>query len=72
MCRAQICLNENDSVFEFRGRDGTIHSFQMEVGDLWFINTGWNHRVISGTTLRRTAIFSFHFDDIIEKTILYK
>ena len=70
-CRAQICLGVNDSVFQFKDRTG-IHELKMRPGELWFINTGWNHRVISGTTLRRTAIFSFHFDDIIEKTILYK
>ena len=70
-CRAQICLGVNDSVFEFRDRSG-IHKLKMRPGEMWFINTGWNHRVISGHTLRRSAIFSFHFDDVIEKTILYK
>lgn len=70
MCRAQLCLNENDSVFEFRGRDGTIHSFQMKVGDLWFINTGWNHRVVTGKAVRRSAIFGFHFNDLKNKDLL--
>jgi len=70
-CRAQICLGTNDSVFQFKDRSG-IHELKMRPGEMWFINTGWNHRVISGTTLRRTAVFSFHFDDVIEKTILYK
>lgn len=69
MCRAQICLNENDSVFEFKGRDG-VHSFTMKPGELWFINTGWNHRVVSGDKSRRVAIFGFHFDDVKNKDLL--
>jgi len=71
MCRAQICLNENDSVFEFRGRDGVIHSFQMKVGELWFINTGWNHRVVTGEIPRRVAIFGYHFSDSLIGDTLY-
>ena len=70
-CRAQICLGVNDRVFQFKDSTG-IHELKMRPGELCFINTGWNHRVISGTTLRRQAILSFHFDYIIEKTILYK
>lgn len=70
MCRAQICLNENDAVFEFKGKDG-IHSFSMKPGELWFINTGWNHRVVSGKESRRVAIFGFHFDDVKDKQSLY-
>jgi hypothetical protein len=66
MCRAQICLNDNDAVFEFRGRDG-VHSFSMKPGELWFINTGWNHRVVNGSKPRRVAIFGYHFDDVINK-----
>lgn len=69
MCRAQICLNENDAIFEFRGRDG-IHSFTMKPGELWFINTGWNHRVVNGTKSRRVAIFGFHFDDMKNNDLL--
>lgn len=71
MCRAQICLNKNDSIFEFRGRDGTVHSFQMEVGELWFINTGWNHRVVTGEIPRRVAIFGYHFSDNLIGDTLY-
>ena len=57
-------------MFEFRGKDG-IHSFQMKPGELWFINTGWNHRVITGDMPRRSAIFGYHFDDVIDhKNIL--
>ena len=71
ICRAQICLNENDSVLEFKDRQG-IHELKMQPGEVWFINTGWNHRVVAGNDLRRSAIFGFHFNDLIDKEILYK
>ena len=61
-CRAQICLNENDSVFEFK-RKGVVESFTMKPGEMWFINTGWAHRVIAGKNSRRSAIFGFDYKD---------
>jgi hypothetical protein len=62
MCRAQICLNENDSVFQFKRR-GVVEEFQMKPGEMWFINTGWLHRVVSGNKVRRSAIFGFDYED---------
>lgn len=70
-CRAQLCLSDDDSIFEFKTKDG-IHQLKMQKGEIWFINTGWNHRVVSGHDTRRTAIWSCHFDDIIEKDKLWK
>lgn len=69
ICRAQICLNENDSVLEFRDKDG-VHQLRMKPGEMWFINTGWNHRVVNGNTARRSAIFGFHFEDLKNKDLL--
>ena len=71
ICRAQICLNHNDSIFEFKDKEG-IKSLQMQPGEVWFINTGWNHRVVSGDITRRTAIIGFHFEDLINKETLLK
>jgi hypothetical protein len=62
MCRAQICLNDNDSVFQFKRR-GVIEEFSMVPGEIWFINTGWLHRVVSGDRVRRSAIFGFDYKD---------
>jgi len=70
ICRAQICLNHNDSIFEFKDKEG-IKSLKMKPGEVWFINTGWNHRVVSGDTTRRTAIIGFHFDDLKNNSLLY-
>lgn len=72
MCRAQISLNNNDAVFEFRDKERDVHSFTMKKGELWFINTGWNHRVISGDLTRRVAIFGYHFDDLLNNEIVKK
>lgn len=69
MCRAQICLNENDAVFEFKDKKQT-HSFQMKPGELWFINTGWPHRVVTGKRMRRVAILGYHFDDLRNNDLL--
>lgn len=71
ICRAQICLQESDSVIEFKDKNG-LHQLRMKPGEMWFINTGWNHRVVNGEQLRRSAIFGFHFDDLFNKEDLLK
>lgn len=71
ICRAQICLQKSDSLLEFKDKDG-VHQLRMEPGELWFINTGWNHRVVNGNNIRRSAILGFHFNDLINKEILLK
>lgn len=69
-CRGQVCLNDNDSIMEFKDRNG-VHQLNMKRGEVWFINTGWPHRVLSGKDTRRNAILTCHFDDIINKEQLY-
>ena len=68
ICRAQICLNESDSVLEFRDKQG-VHQLRMKPGEIWFINTGWNHRVVNGPTLRRVVVFGFHHDDLLSNDL---
>jgi hypothetical protein len=70
MCRGQICLTEDDSLFEFKDRSG-VHQLNMKVGELWFINTGWNHRVVAGKIVRKVAVFSFEFDNLIDPIPLF-
>lgn len=70
MCRAQICLNDNNSIFQFKRR-GVVEEFQMKRGEMWFINTGWLHRVVSRNEIRRSAIFGFDFDDYVGEIKLY-
>jgi len=64
MCRAQICLNDNDSVFKFKTKNG-IEEFTMKPGEMWFINTGWPHSVEGGEKERAVAIFGFEHKDYI-------
>ncbi len=69
MCRAQICLKDTDSTLEFRDKEG-IHSLVMKKGDVWFINTGWIHRVVNGNNIRRVAILGFHYDDLKNNEVI--
>ena len=69
MCKAQICLNENDSVFKFKTRNG-IEQFSMKPGEMWFINTGWSHCVEAGDADRSVAIFGFEYKDYIGSVAL--
>ena len=36
----------------------------MKPGEIWFINTGWTHRVVTKEKVRRVAIFGFNFNDV--------
>lgn len=69
ICRAHIGLNKNDSVFEFKDREG-VKTLRINPGEVYFINTGWTHRVVSGDITRRTAIIAFHFDNLRNKDLL--
>ena len=69
ICRAQICLSDSESLLEFRDKAG-VHKLQMKKGEVWFINTGWNHRVVNGSNIRRSAIWGFHYDDLKDNGVL--
>jgi hypothetical protein len=73
MCRAQICLNNTDAQFEFKTKSG-IQTLKMERGGLYFINTGWSHRVVNSSKSERiVAIFGFEFKDmLIENQLLVR
>lgn len=71
ICRAQICLNETDSLFEIRERK-ELHQISMKPGEVWFVNTGWSHRVVNPTTTRRVAILGFDFKDLYGRSDLLK
>jgi hypothetical protein len=62
MCRAQICLRDTTSVFEFKTKSG-IESLHMEKGKIYFVNVGWMHRVLNTEGLRRVAILGFDYKD---------
>jgi hypothetical protein len=61
LCRAQICLQQTDATFEVKDKSGT-HILRMQKGGIYFINTGWLHRVVnSSDNVRTVAIFGFRF-----------
>lgn len=70
MCRSQICLNEADSLFDFKDRNG-VHTLKMKPGEIWFINTGWNHRVTSYSDKRRVVVWSHKFEWVKNRKDLF-
>lgn len=62
IARAQICLSHNQSSFQF-SRRGAEESYGMDVGGIYFVNTGWSHRVVNRDSLRRVAIFGFKLEE---------
>lgn len=64
VCRAQICLNDNTSIMQFNRR-GEVSTLEMKKGHVYFLNTGWNHRVVNGDSIRRVAIFAFDYNDYV-------
>lgn len=69
-CRAQIAISGNDSVMEFKTKSG-IDSLIISPGELFFINTGWPHRVVTNSDIRISSIFSFQFSDIKDKKNIF-
>jgi hypothetical protein len=70
ICRAQICLKNFSSSFEFETKNFK-ESLTMDENDIYFINTGWRHRVINNSNEERiVAIFGFHFKDFKNNEIL--
>ena len=60
-CRVYLPLTSNidqDNLFEIERR-GCINSLKMKVGEFWFVNTGFKHRVLNKTNkMRYSLIFS--------------
>jgi hypothetical protein len=63
ICRAQICIKDGGSLFEFDVR-GKVHTLKMKRGEMYFINTGWKHRVVNSDTERMVGIFGFEYKDL--------
>lgn len=70
ICRGQLCIDVGENSFDFDTKK-SIETLTMTPGGLYFINTGWNHRVVNVDKVRICAIFSFDFDDVIKKDILW-
>ena len=64
-CRFQLPLSRYGSVVEINRR-GVVHQLHIPRGQLWFINTGWPHRVFNETEEDRVVLLcSAHSDDLV-------
>jgi len=64
MCRIQICVQDKESYFEFNVR-GTETSNRMKEGELYFINTGWTHRIRNVSDSDRIVLLAgVYFNDV--------
>lgn len=69
VCRGQICISVRDSTFDFETKAG-IETLKMQSGKMYFINTGWKHRVINNESDRVVLIFAFKFEDLKNNQLL--
>lgn len=66
LCRIQIAAKPADSLFEFN-RKGVIESIKMNPNESWFINVGWNHRVVSANAVRVVLIAGVDYVDLEDR-----
>jgi hypothetical protein len=63
-CRCSVSLNEHQSFFEIKDRNG-VHSVPLQIGQIYFTNTGWPHRVYNaGSTPRLNLVFGIKYEFI--------
>lgn len=63
-CRVSCSLNNDDSTFEVKRR-GVVDSNKFKVGECWFTNTGWPHRVFNNTDkIRINLLFGIDYKNI--------
>lgn len=69
VCRGQICISVGDNTFDFETKSG-IETLKMQPGKMYFINTGWKHRVVNNDSDRIVLIFAFKFEDLKNNQLL--
>lgn len=69
VCRGQICISIGNSTFDFETKAG-IETLKMQARKMYFINTGWKHRVINDDLDRVVLIFAFKFEDLKNNQLL--
>ena len=63
-CRVSCSLNNDDSTFEIKRR-GKVESEKFKVGECWFTNTGWSHRVFNNSNkIRINLLFGIDHSNI--------
>ena len=61
---------DDNNLFEVE-RKGRRMSLKMNVGDFWFVNTGFKHRVLNKTNKKRYSLIFSTTSKEIEKWIKY-
>lgn len=70
LCRAQIPAFHEGSKFQWKTKRGEF-DLEMIVGNTYFVNAGWLHRVVNESdNVRVVLIFGIDYDNIPEKELL--
>lgn len=63
-CRVSCSLNNDDSTFQVKRR-GQVETAKFKVGECWFTNTGWPHRVYNNSDkIRINLLFGIDHERI--------
>ena len=71
LCRMQIAVDAENSSFQFRNRIEGERHLEMKNGNVYFVNTGWSHRVVNEKEWRIVLIFGIEYKDIPNKEELH-
>ncbi len=67
LCRVQIPAETTGSLFQWKTKTEEV-SLDMQLGEAYFVNTGWLHRVINpADSTRIVLIFGIDYDNISNK-----
>lgn len=67
LCRAQIPAQTTGSLFQWKTKTQEV-DLDMQLGNVYFVNTGWLHRVVnSSNSMRIVLIFGIDYANIPEK-----
>ena len=67
LCRVQIPAKTTGSLFQWKTKTDEV-SLDMQLGEAYFVNTGWLHRVINpADSIRIVLIFGIDYDNIPNK-----
>jgi hypothetical protein len=64
LCRAQIPAQTTGSLFQWKTKTGEVE-LDMQLGNVYFVNTGWLHRVVNPSdNTRIVLIFGIDYQNI--------
>lgn len=67
LCRAQIPVSTQGSLFQWKTKTGEV-DLDMKIGEAYFVNTGWLHRVVNASdNTRIVLIFGVDYNNIPDK-----